>query len=90
MARYQVDETLIKRLEAEIAAGKTLDLNVRDPETVSWKKVRAVLSHSPLEGGDEAEVFTGAGLVTRPGNLYIKVLEELSDEEMVPGFYQVM
>jgi hypothetical protein len=47
-------------------------------EHMVWKKVKALLSRSPIEGGDKAAVLMDdASGIREKGEWYIKILEEV-------------
>ena len=88
MARYRIDDRFVKAHAAEIEAGQPVIANVRDNETFDYKKVKILLSRSPIEGGEEIEVLDMQGCLVRD-KLYGKVLEVVDEEELegfnIPG-----
>jgi len=80
---YEIDESYIERNKDIIEAGKAIDVKVRNPEDLCWKKVKALISPSPIEGGERLQILSSYGLQSQQGDWYIKILEDLPDDAPV-------
>jgi len=76
--RYRLPERFVD--EEAIAQGKSIVVDVRDEETMGWKQVRALLSRTPVPGAEVAGLVDNIG-VMKIETIYLKVEEEISDEE---------
>ena len=78
--RYRIMNKFIN--EEAIKGGTSVEVDVMDEMTKGWLHVKAILSREPSEGAEEAGVLDEIGVLT-DARIYIKVEEELSDEELV-------
>lgn len=85
MANYAVDESFLERRRGEIDKGEPAEFNILDKGNMSWRKVMARVSYNPIPEGEEAEVFMTKGDIQRYRGLHIKIIEDLSDEDMIPS-----
>jgi len=84
MARYLIDEAYLRKYRNEIEQGQPVIVEVRDLEQVGWLAVKAILSNSPLEGGEKVKGWNFIGSTPTGQELYIKILEELPEEAVRP------
>lgn len=84
MAKYLIDETYLQKYRAEIERGEAVAVEVRDVENVSWLGVKALLSPSELPGAERVGIYNFVGAKPTGQEWYIKILEELAEEEEIP------
>ena len=84
MSKDIIDGIIIHGHQHEINNGIPMKINIMDQETLSWRMVEAIVSNKPFEGGEPTDVLTphGTGNPISQGEFYLKILKELSDEEM--------
>lgn len=86
MARYEIDDRFIDKNKDAIAAGEMIAFNLKDVSTQEWKFVKGVISREQVEGAEETDIVDMIGNAVK-GKCYVKVVEELSDEGELDGFY---
>ena len=78
--RYRIMNKFIN--EEAIREGTPVEVDIMDEMTKGWLHVKAILSSEQITESEEAGVLDGIGVLTDK-RIYIKVEEELSDEELV-------
>ena len=84
MSKYAIDGIILHGHQQEINDGTPMTINVMDQETMAWKMLEVIVSKEPIEGGEPTDVFNphGTGDPISQGGLYMKVIKELSEEDM--------
>ncbi|MDO8576914.1 MAG: hypothetical protein Q7R82_01085 [Candidatus Daviesbacteria bacterium] len=78
--RYRIMDKFVN--EEAIREGTPVEVDIMDEMTKGWLHVKAILSNEQIAESEEAGVLDGIGVLTNK-RIYIKVEEELSDEELV-------
>lgn len=74
----------VEKYKEQISKGEPITLNVRELSTGEWKRVKAIISDKPIEEGKPAELLIDGGFGYKDrGKWYVKVLEELPEDEMI-------
>jgi len=79
--RYRIDERLLKANAEALEQGKPICLNILDTSAMAWRSVEVEVYNEPVEGAEEAAIIDLRHSLPR-GVRYIKILRELSDEEL--------
>jgi hypothetical protein len=91
MSRYELDEAYVRKFRSEIEKGSTLAIQIRDGQDYSWKNVKAILSKTPLEGGEPLRVTnTVSGQRPTGETIYMKIVEELPDDVLLPSIQGIL
>jgi len=88
MARYEIDDRFIEENKDAIAAGEVFAFNLKDVATQEWKYVKGAISREQAEGAEEADIVDMIGNAVK-GKCYVRIVEELSDDGELNGFYAV-
>ncbi len=86
MARYQINEAFLTKHKASIGQGEPVVVEVRDADNMGFQVVKALLSPSQLEGGEPLEILDPTSFLGKGQQWYIKVLEEVPEEEEAPSW----
>jgi hypothetical protein len=79
---YCIPEKDFKENEAALRRGEPVEIPVRK-EDLEWRRVKAIVSSSPAPGAKPADILTERGVVYDRGKWFVKVLEELPEEDIV-------
>ncbi len=91
MSRYELDEAYVLKFRSEIEKGSPVTIQIRDAQDYSWRNVKAVLSKTPLEGGEAIRVTnTVSGQRPTGEIIHMKITEELPDDELVPSIQGIL
>jgi hypothetical protein len=75
--KYVIRSGELERVKYSVERREPVIVEVMD-EHMAWKKVKALLSRSPIEGGDKAAVLMDdASGIHEKGKWYVKILEEV-------------
>jgi hypothetical protein len=74
----------VEKYKEQISKGEPIVLNVREISTGMWKRVKAIVSTEPAKGGKPAQILIDGGYGYKDrGKWYVKVLEELPEDDMI-------
>jgi hypothetical protein len=68
--------------EEAIKEGRPVEVDIMDEMTRGWLHVKAIIYKEPVEGAEETGILDEIGVLTKE-RVYLKIEEELSDEELV-------
>ncbi len=78
--RYRIMNKFVN--EEAVKEGTPVEVDIMDEMTKGWIHVKAILSREQIEESEETGVLDEIGVLTDQ-RIYLKVEEELSDEELV-------